>query len=259
MGGVDRLVAEDAVDGEVARGRGAAIRALLRGELVEERGGDGGGVRAQDQAQRLVGGPGVSVSDRAVLAVLVHLLDVVPVRLGVLALLLGTGPVGDLGVGDVEGVLQVAGRVLLGHEEGVEVPEAGLDELVGGHLLEAHLEEDLAEFLADLVEGVQGTGVLVGAEGLEVVWLEVGRLPGARGDHVGGQVGLFFLDREGKLGSLFGLEANNLLHLDELALLEVGKSLGIAGSGLLDLLELCLSNVLDRVGLQWRNKSVSSS
>ncbi len=113
-----------------------------------------------------------------------HLLDVVPVGLGVLAGLLRTRPIGDLGVRDVKGVLQIARGVLLGHEEGIKVPEARLDKLVGGHLLETHLEEDLAEFLADLVEGVQGTGILVGTEGLEVVGLEVGRLPGACGDHV---------------------------------------------------------------------------
>ncbi len=35
--------------------------------------------------------------------------------------------VGLAWVGDVEGVLEVAGRVLLGDEEGVKVPEAGFD------------------------------------------------------------------------------------------------------------------------------------
>jgi hypothetical protein len=36
--------------------------------------------------------------------------------------------VGVRRIGDVEGVLEVAGGVLLGDEEGVEVPEASFDE-----------------------------------------------------------------------------------------------------------------------------------
>lgn len=43
----------------------------------------------------------------------------------------GAGEVGELGVRDVEGVLEVAGGVLLGHEEGVEVPETAVDESKG--------------------------------------------------------------------------------------------------------------------------------
>lgn len=65
MGGVDGLVAEDAVDGEVAAGArvgGQAVQAVCR---------DGGGVGAQDQALGLCVGEGVAVADGAVLAVLV--------------------------------------------------------------------------------------------------------------------------------------------------------------------------------------------
>ena len=72
-------------------------------------------------------------------------------------------------VGDKEGVLLVAGGMLLGDEEGVEVPEAGLnipkrftqltgkalrstDSLpVGGHLLKTHLKEDLSELMSYFV------------------------------------------------------------------------------------------------------------
>ena len=73
------------------------------------------------------------------------------------------GSVGVGWVGDEKGILLVAGWMLLGDEEGVEVPEAGLDIPrtisegcalesgrrlpVGWHLLEAHFEEDLTEFM----------------------------------------------------------------------------------------------------------------
>lgn len=39
--------------------------------------------------------------------------------------------------GQEEGVVLVSGRVLLGLEQGVEVPERALDEVVGRHLREA--------------------------------------------------------------------------------------------------------------------------
>jgi hypothetical protein len=39
---------------------------------------------------------------------------------------------------DEEGVVGVAGGVGLGLEEGIEIPEGGLNPLVGGHFLEAH-------------------------------------------------------------------------------------------------------------------------
>lgn len=42
----------------------------------------------------------------------------------------GTGRVPGRGVGDVKSILEIAGRVLLGHEESVEIPEAGLDKAV---------------------------------------------------------------------------------------------------------------------------------
>lgn len=61
----------------------------------------------------------------------------------------------DLRIGDEEGVVCIASRVLLWLEERVEVPEAGLHKIVGGHLREAHLEEDGPEFCADLQERMQ--------------------------------------------------------------------------------------------------------
>ena len=49
-----------------------------------------------------------------------------------------------------EGVVRVARRVLLRLEQGVKVPEAALHVVVGRHLLEAHLGEDLPELRPDL-------------------------------------------------------------------------------------------------------------
>ena len=49
-----------------------------------------------------------------------------------------------------ESVVRVAGRVGLGLEECVEIPEGGFDPLVGRHFLEAHRHEDLAELGSDL-------------------------------------------------------------------------------------------------------------
>jgi hypothetical protein len=52
-----------------------------------------------------------------------------------------------------EGVVRVAGWVLLRLEQGIKVPEGGLHVVVGGHLLKAHLGEDLAELGAHLQGG----------------------------------------------------------------------------------------------------------
>jgi hypothetical protein len=49
-----------------------------------------------------------------------------------------------------ESVVRVARRVLLRLEQRIEIPEAALHIVVGGHLLETHLREDLAELRAHL-------------------------------------------------------------------------------------------------------------
>jgi hypothetical protein len=55
-------------------------------------------------------------------------------------------PVGSGRVSDEEGIMGVPGRVLLGLEQGVKVPEAALHVVVGRHLGEAELKEDLPVF-----------------------------------------------------------------------------------------------------------------
>ena len=73
MRGVDALVAEDAVDGEVARG------ARVGGQAVQHVDRGGGGVGAQDEAEGFFLAPGVPVADGAEGAALVDGADVVPV------------------------------------------------------------------------------------------------------------------------------------------------------------------------------------
>jgi hypothetical protein len=149
MSGVDGFVAEDAVDGEVAAWAGVGC------QTVEDVGGNGGCVGAQDQFSGFRVGVGVAVADGAESTVLVYFFDVVVVLLvidcggrggcqtGIVEFRVlfhgfegrvcdgvGAGRVGAYGVRDVEGVLEVAGGVLLGHEEGVEVPESSVDESV---------------------------------------------------------------------------------------------------------------------------------
>ena len=140
--------------------------------------------------------------------------------------------------------------MLLWHEQRVEVPEASLDETVGWHLLKAHLEEDLSELVAHLVQWVERTSVLIGTKGLEVVWLESSGLPCARGEHVGRKIGLLLDHLEAELWTLGDLEADDLLHLDELALLEVGKNLRVwVCLRLGNSLQLLLGIILDAIGL----------
>ena len=171
MGGIDGLVTEHTVDGEQPGGL------WVLGQRVQHSGGDGGGVRSQDQFLTLLGLPVVTVTDGAELTLLVDGLDVGHVGFV-------HGQVRGERVLDVERVLQVTGRVLLWDVQGVEVPEPSFDVLVGGHFREAHGEEDLSELFFDLVQGVQRTGVHLQTLGVEVVRLELQVLVCIGGDHV---------------------------------------------------------------------------
>ena len=51
---------------------------------------------------------------------------------------------------DEECIMSISGRMLLGLEEGVKVPEAALNKVVGRHLRESHLKEDLSVFCSYL-------------------------------------------------------------------------------------------------------------
>lgn len=78
MCSVDAFVAEDAIDGEVARGT------WVRSEFVEHVGGDGGGVRSEDKFETFVFIVGVAVAYGAVFARFVDFLHVLEILLVVL-------------------------------------------------------------------------------------------------------------------------------------------------------------------------------
>ena len=76
------------------------------------------------------------------------------------------GKVGDLSLAvQIEGVLHLPGGMVLGLEEGIEVPEAGLDDLTLD-LDKAHLQHDLSHDIDQSLVGVLLAGVdLVCGEG----------------------------------------------------------------------------------------------
>lgn len=127
---VQRLVAEDAVDGEELDGLEAA---RLVGHLVQHACRDGRRVRAQQVLHGLVPLPVIPVAHGAEAAALVH-------RLHGLQVLLRDRQ-RRRGILNEERVVHVAARVRLRLEQRVEVPEGALHEAVGRHLLEAAAQE----------------------------------------------------------------------------------------------------------------------
>lgn len=69
----------------------------------------------------------------------------------------------------------------------------------------------------------------------EVVRLERSRLPRAIRKHISSQIGGLFRNTEGELGCLVDLEAEGLVCLNELALLQIGEDLLVGErAGVLD-------------------------
>mmetsp|Transcript_22505 Transcript_22505/g.36015 ORF Transcript_22505/g.36015 Transcript_22505/m.36015 type:complete len:502 (+) Transcript_22505:251-1756(+) len=180
MGGVHAFVAEDTVDRKVLFGRELALRLVLLSHLVQHLARDRCGVRAQDVLHRLLALEVAAVADGAVAALLVHLPHplVVILRHRVRARRLL----------DEEGVVGVAGGVALRLKKRVEVPEAALHPLAGGHLGEPHAHEDLPELRPHLEQRVQVATLHGGPQRLEVLRLEHRRLPGAAVEHLLGEV-----------------------------------------------------------------------
>lgn len=77
----------------------------------------------QHQSQGFVRLPGVPVPQRSIFPLLVHFSHVIPVLCEWLACDIVPWRVGYGGVGDVEGVLEITGGVLLRYEKGIKVPE----------------------------------------------------------------------------------------------------------------------------------------
>ena len=211
MRGVQRLVTEHLVDAEQLHRLEHAGPPVLLGGFVEHLRAAGGRVRSQYVLLRLAQSPFGLVALRAVAAGAVHLADRRAVVLrDVLAF---------AGRANEERVLCLARRVLLRHEQRVEVPERALHVLAGRHLAEAHLQEDLPVLLAHLEQRMQMTLVRHHTQRIEVVVLELLGLPGALHDHLRVQVGLRFLEVQRERLALPDVEALNGDLFDQLSFL----------------------------------------
>jgi hypothetical protein len=91
------------------------------------------------------------------------------------------------------------------------------------HLDETLVEEDLAELLAHLHEGMQSTSVLLTTHSSKIVRLEVCSLPLARLEHFRCEIGVLNRHLLCVLVTLGNNIADDLVDRDELALLEVGE------------------------------------
>lgn len=133
--------------------------------------------------------------------------------------------------------------MLLGHEEGVKVPEAGVDVTVRnqytssinagkyllscGHLHEALREEDVPELLPDLVQRMQRTSVLVGTQRSEIIRLEIRSLPCAALKKFRSQISMFDRDFLRVLGTLLNGIGNNLCDSNKLLLLQLREEFSV--------------------------------
>ncbi len=119
----------------------------MLGEGVQHVTRDLGSVGPHDVFSSFLFGPLVVVPDGSVPAVFVHFFDFFNV---VLREFVAGG-----WVFQEEGVLLVSGGMVLGHKDGVKVPEASLHELVGWHFFETKLKQELFEELPLLEQWVQ--------------------------------------------------------------------------------------------------------
>lgn len=85
-------------------------------------------MRAQNEPEGFGLLPRVAVAETAIFALLMDFTHIVPVFSQRGAGYVVAGRVGGHRVRDIEGVLEIAGWVLLRDVEGVEVPKAGFDE-----------------------------------------------------------------------------------------------------------------------------------
>mmetsp|Transcript_1816 Transcript_1816/g.2637 ORF Transcript_1816/g.2637 Transcript_1816/m.2637 type:complete len:231 (-) Transcript_1816:248-940(-) len=166
-----------------------------------------------------------------------------------LQVFLGEGDGGG-GLVEEEGVVSVPCGMLLRLEESVEIPETGLDVVVCGHFLKAHLGEDLTELRTDLQEGMQMAAGNGTTHGIEVVSLELLALPGSLSHHVGKHIsgGLLALSR--KLGTFLHFIGLPLLELNHLATLSKSFQIGLGNiATLMHFFYKALDFVLNRVNL----------
>ena len=170
MGFVHRLISEDTVNREVRTSLELPGPLVFLPDLVERVGGDGGGVCTENVLLCFFSAPFVFVPGRPVGAFAVHLGGVGDVAFGVVCC--------GGGIFDEESVLRISGRVLLGDEECVEVPEGGVHEACSVHLLETKLQEDFTVLLSQLHEGVKVTPLRCRSHSLDIRLLHRQQLPG---------------------------------------------------------------------------------
>ena len=117
------------------------------------------------------------------------------------------------GLFEVEGVLHLAGRVVLRLEEGVEIPVALLDN-VTVEFLKTHLEEDLPHLGNDPLVGVDLARVHLLRELGYVIPAEVSGLPAAREDLFAGKCAGLFAEVETFCGNreTFRSDGNDVPH-----------------------------------------------
>mmetsp|Transcript_66677 Transcript_66677/g.168137 ORF Transcript_66677/g.168137 Transcript_66677/m.168137 type:complete len:270 (-) Transcript_66677:201-1010(-) len=131
---------------------------------------------AQDVLACLVFTPIVPPSDRTAASLLVHILHILQILLRQVLC--------SARLIDEEGVVRVTRRVLLWLEEGVKIPEGALHPLIGGHLLETHQQQNVANLRAHLHERMQGTTLAPQAACVvEIQRLELLVLPRPFQDH----------------------------------------------------------------------------
>ena len=88
----------------------------------------------------------------------------------------------------------VSGWMLLGLEKGVKVPERILDEIVGRHLTETHLEENLSVFCSDFQERMKMSRLRLNSERVEIVRFKVGGFPISARNHFRRQIRFALVD-----------------------------------------------------------------
>eukprot|EP00042_Codosiga_hollandica_P053874 m.716109 g.716109 ORF g.716109 m.716109 type:complete len:473 (+) comp58794_c0_seq2:749-2167(+) len=127
-----------------------------------------------------------------------------------------------------EGVVHVASRVLLGLEEGVEIPERRLHEVVGGHFGEAHFEENLAVLGSDFEQWVKRAVLHRFAKRIEIELLEGLGGPRTIQQHLCRQIRLGLHDRQSEVLALADVQALDCLLRNEIAL---GQGRNVDGGG----------------------------
>ena len=149
MSRVESLIPEDSINREeLPRSKDSRPEKLLS-NLVEIPGRDGSRMSPENILGGLLGRPVVVPSLRLEIDVLIPSLMHLLYSLFVLDHLWRDQLRGGW-IRQEESVMGVSCGMLLGLEEGVEIEEGGLYVLLGVHLLEAHLKEDVSELCSHL-------------------------------------------------------------------------------------------------------------